>query len=92
MRRTWAALAALALAGCTSSTGVMPLGGDQFVVTSQTDWTSGGMGEAQRMAIRDATAFCTQRGNRVDPGETSRGVDQRYGYYDFTLRFRCVPT
>jgi hypothetical protein len=85
------ALAALALAGCADSTGVMPLGGNRYIVTTQTDYMSGGMANAQRMAIRDAAAFCAGRGERVETDTTSRGIDQRWGYYDFTLQFQCAP-
>ncbi len=83
------ALIALALAGCAATTPVLPLGGDEFTVTAQTDWMSGAATTAQTRVVDSATAFCASRGQQVQPGELSRNVDQYRGLYDFSLRFRC---
>lgn len=88
------ALASLALAfivaGCAATTPVLPLGGDEFTVTAQTDWMSGGAASAQSRVVERATEHCAARGKQVQPGDLTRNIDQYRGLYDFSLRFRCV--
>ena len=82
--------AGLVLAGCASTTPVLPLGSGEFAVTAQTDWMSGGAASAQSRVVDQATAYCSQQGKAVQPGELTRSIDQYRGLYDFSLRFRCV--
>lgn len=86
----WFALAGLSLmaAACGGSSGVTPLGNGEFIVTVESDYLSGGIAAAQRQAVQEATASCGAR--RLIPGEARPLLDQRAGYYAFTLRFSCA--
>jgi len=88
MRRIVLAATAALLAGCGGSSGVSPLGNGEFIVTVESDYLSGGMAAAQRQAIQEATAACGSR--RLIPGQAHPVLDQRAGYYAFTLRFSCA--
>jgi hypothetical protein len=80
----------ISLAGCASTTPVMPLGSGEATVTAQTDWMSGGAAGAQARVTESAQAHCAAQGKAVQPGELLRNIDQYRGLYDFSLRFRCV--
>lgn len=82
--------AGLVLAGCASTTPVLPLGSGEYSVTAQTDWMSGGAASAQTRVVDQATAYCAGQGKSVHPGELRRGIDQYRGLYDFSFRFRCA--
>jgi hypothetical protein len=86
--RTIAIAALAALAGCGGSSGVTPLGGGQFLVTVETNYLTGGMAAAQAQAAQEAAAACGAR--QVVPSAAIPTLDQRNGYYAFSLRFSCA--
>lgn len=82
-------IAALALVGCTSSTGVMPLGGGVFTVAVESDMTSGGLPAAQRQGVEDAEKHCAAQGKKVAPGPVSLVPQTLQSYAVFSMQFRC---
>lgn len=81
---------ALGLGACASTTPVLPLGGGEYTVTAQTDYMSGGAAGAQRRVVNRAESYCVGQGKTVQAGDVQRNINQARGYYDFSLRFRCV--
>lgn len=75
----------LALAGCTYSTGAMPLGGGEYLVTVEYEDL---VGTAQRKAVETATEHCSKSGQVVVPGEAIP-IRAYGGYPGFSFRFRC---
>ena len=85
MKVVGAACLVLAVAGCASSTGVMPFGKDTYTITSASALTASG---PQKSALTQALAFCAESGLQMSPvsSETTQGGD--YNTYQFV--FRCL--
>jgi hypothetical protein len=86
MRYLWV-ISGLALAGCTYSTGAMPLGDGNYMVTVEHENL---VGTAQRKAVDAATSHCAKLGQVVEPGE-AMPIRGYAGYPGFSFRFRCKP-
>jgi hypothetical protein len=84
------------LAGCAHRTAadfsdVLPLGGDEYMVTTYGRvWYTGA--DLLGPAVKQATAFCTFKGLEVRIGESdSAGVSPGSLTRGMTTRFKCVP-
>ena len=52
------------LAGCSTSSGILPAGPNTFTITEHVSPLSGGIDEAERSAVGEANRYCAQQ-NRV---------------------------
>jgi hypothetical protein len=84
------AVAMLSLAGCTQTTGVLPLGNGEFTITVENDWSTGGLAGAQRMGVEAAEKHCAAQGLRQVPGDVNMSPQVYGGYATFNMRFRCA--
>jgi hypothetical protein len=80
----------LALAGCVSNTGAVPLGNGEFMVTVENDFMTDGVAGAQRRAVQTATAQCAEQGMQMVPGDINAAPQRPYTASMFMLRFRCA--
>lgn len=80
-------LLCVALAGCVSNTGAVPLGNGEYMVTVETDVLTGGVAGAQRRAVEAATAQCGAR--TVVPGDVAVTPQRPATSAAFTMRFHC---
>lgn len=83
------ALAAAALAGCATTTDVMPIGGGAYMVGTNVRGGFTTDTEVKAMSIRRATAFCAGLGRQmVVVGSQSTGV-QGWSPQNAEVTFRC---
>jgi hypothetical protein len=81
------------LAGCTFSTGIVPVGPDTYSVSEMRSPARGGGAEAERVLLAETDAFC-RRQNKVFLAIDMRPDGDPYTpYYPtaFDATFRCVP-
>lgn len=76
------------VAGCTTSTGIMPMGPDTYAVTAQSEL---GPGNAQKKALEDANAFAASKGKHMIPKSVQTRADydsfgDRIHVYELTFR------
>jgi hypothetical protein len=85
-------LAALAVAGCASNSGVVPVGGDQFMVARQAATGLGGQGNLKGEALTEANAYCARQGKTMELVKTWQNEGPYLlGKYPRTeVTFRCV--
>lgn len=82
------AVAAVALAGCSNSSGVFQTGQDTYQVSTRATWELGGRAGAKRMALEEATRHCGTRGKTLQVVNTS----DAYGHFEggtVDLVFAC---
>jgi hypothetical protein len=85
---------ALALAGCTSNTGILPAGPDTYTLTTRAAPILGGSDAAQGTALNEANEFCQAKGmvfvpNNMAP-QAGITTPRPTGY---SVTFRCLlPT
>lgn len=81
---------ALVLGGCTTTTGVVPIGDGIFMLAKQEHMAwSGGKVKAELYA--EAAAHCKTLGKEVSPvGDTSQDATMS-SYASAEIKFRCKP-
>ena len=85
-------LLALPLAGCNTSTGILPAGPDSFTVTETVSPLRGGGAEAERVAMMEANEYCEQQ-KRVfvpDVMNPAGNLSSPYGPDGYAVTFRCL--
>ena len=81
---------AAVLAGCASSTGILPAGPDTYTISEKFAGVRGGSDEAERDALTKANDFCVQKGRQFVPATMGQAGAGPNGY---TVTFRCLlPT
>jgi hypothetical protein len=85
-------LAAIGLAGCGASSGIVRVGLDIYALTEMRSPALGGGIEAQRAVLAEASAFCAQQGRVFQPLRLNPSGDPRTPYYPtaFDAVFRCA--
>jgi|SRR5476651_1155526 hypothetical protein len=90
----WIALTACAgaLAGCASSTGILPAGPDTYTLSERFAPVRGGGDEAQRDALTKANEFCQEKGRIFVPNNMGQAgnLANPYGPTGYTVTFRCL--
>jgi hypothetical protein len=81
--------ALLALAGCSTSSGVLPYGPDTFTLSEHRGPVLGGAGAARTAAITEANAYCQKMGATFKPADGQEGGASLYGPTSYTLTFHC---
>ena len=82
-----AALAALTLGACASSSGAYSVGPDTYKITTAAWTSSGGAGTAKRAAIKTANATCAKQGKRAVV--TNDKTDAEFTGASVDVTFRC---
>jgi hypothetical protein len=84
---------ALSLAGCATTTGIVPVGPDTYLVSEMRVPAVGGGPEAQRAVLAEATAFCAARGRVFAPITMRPDGDPTTPYYPtaYDATFQCEP-
>jgi len=86
----WALCAVLpTLAGCATSSGVLPYGPDTFTLSEHRAPVLGGAGAARTAAITEANTYCQKMGATFKPAGGQEGGGSLYGPTSYTLIFRC---
>jgi hypothetical protein len=84
------ALAACALAGCSTSTGILPAGPDIYTITERYE---AGVDAAQRDVLTKVDDFCTQKGRKFVPvtmGPALDPVNPHRAMAGYTATFKCL--
>jgi hypothetical protein len=81
------------LAGCASSTGVLPAGPDTYTLSEKFAPIRGGGDEAERVALTKANDYCAQRGRQFVPSTMGQAGNMAnpYGSNGYTVTFRRLP-
>ena len=80
----------MTLVACATTTGVMPMGKDTYMVTGSSEF---GIGSAQKAAIAKANSYAESQGKKMIPLTTSSGVERDFlgdSIKTFELQFRLV--
>jgi hypothetical protein len=91
MKTTLILAAALTLAACANSSGVLEIGPDTFTISTSASPGKGGVPAAKRIAYQEATAECTRRNLKVFAlSEKSSSPTWTEGMAGMELNFRCL--
>jgi hypothetical protein len=93
MRSLWlTALLAFSVTGCATTTGIVPVGPDTYVLSEMRAPVLGGGGEAQRVVLAKASGFCQQQGRVFVPLLLRPDGDPFTPYYPtaFDATFQCL--
>lgn len=83
-------LAMCTLAGCASQTGVIPAGGDSFMVSRQDNGLTAAVGSLKAENMKEASQYCATQGKRFEV-KNSEDIPRALGKVpQSTLYFRCV--
>ncbi len=85
-------IATLAVAGCATSTGILPAGPDTYTISEKFAPIRGGGDEAERSALTKANEFCAQQGRVFVPNNMGQAgaLLNPYGPTGYTVTFRCL--
>lgn len=94
MKRTLLVVVAGCLVGCQMGTGILPAGPNTYTLTKKVAPILGGSMTAQKQALTEANAYCTQQGRQFAPAQMGAAPSANpYGPTDYTVTFRCLlPT
>jgi hypothetical protein len=86
-------LATGSLAGCATSTGVLPAGPDTYTISEKYAPVLGGGDEAEKDTLTKANDFCTQKGLMFVPSNMgqSGGYAPASGRNGYSVTFKCLP-
>ena len=91
MRRNFLPAAFLAaVAGCATSTGVVPIGGDSYMVSHRDNGPAASLGALKAAAYQDAAQFCAGQGKSMQVLR-SNDVPRSLGQFPETeVQFTCT--
>lgn len=78
------------LAGCASSTGVVPIGQNTFMIAREDNSPAASLGTLKAAAVKEAAAFCasqTKVMQVIKENDTPRSLGQ---FPQTTLQFQCI--
>jgi hypothetical protein len=78
------------LAGCASTTGVIPAGKDQYMISREDNGPASSLGAIKAQVFQEAAAFCAGEGKTM---EIIREIDVPLSLGQFpqtSLQFKCV--
>jgi hypothetical protein len=79
------------LAGCATSSGILPAGPNTYTLREHYAPVRGGASAAQQDALTSANAFCTQQGRQFVPTLMNASGSNPYGQTDYSVTFMCLP-
>ena len=53
------------MGGCTTTSGVLPVGNGNFTVTTGASPGAGGLSESKKIAYSEASAYCDKQGKKI---------------------------
>lgn len=80
-----AAALSLFVAGCATSSGVLPIGRDSFTLTVQSSTAAA----AKQDAITEANAYCAKKSESIEVLRMRPDSDA-YGWHSYEINFKCV--
>jgi len=81
----------LLLAGCASTTEVVPYGSGLYLITANDITSSTTVGDLQTQAAKEANAYCLKQGKTMQAEKHSTSGNRSVGM-TATLVFSCVGT
>jgi hypothetical protein len=85
-----ALVAALALAACAASTGVIPIGSDTYSISHRDNGPLSSLGALKAAAYKDATAYCAAKDKKMQVLR-SNDVPRSLGQFPETeVQFTCI--
>jgi len=86
------ALVAVSVAGCGSTTGIVPIGPDTYVLSEMRAPVLGGGPEARRVVMAEASGFCQRQGRGAILLDLRPDGDPFTPYYPtaFDATFQCA--
>ena len=83
-------VALLILSGCASSTGIIPAGKDQYMISREDNGPAASLGAIKAAAFKEAGAFCAGQGKTMQVVREN-DVPRSFGQFpQTTLQFTCV--
>ena len=81
------------LAGCASSSGILPAGPNTYTLEERAAPIRGGSQEAERAALTKADDYCRQSGRQFVPSTMGKNADvpNPYGPTGYSVTFKCLP-
>lgn len=83
-------MAALAVAGCASTTGVVPVGHNAFMIAREDNGPAASLGALKAATFKEAGAFCAAQSKTMQitkESDTPRSFGQ---FPQTTLHFQCI--
>lgn len=81
---------ALGLSACASSTGVIPAGKDQFMISREDNGPAASLGTIKAQVFQEAGAYCAGKGKSMQIIKEN-DVPRSFGQFPQTsLQFTCV--
>jgi hypothetical protein len=93
MRRPMAAVVGTAfLAGCATSTGILPAGPNTYTISEKFAPIRDGSDEAERSVLTKANEFCAQQGRQFVPNNMGQAGSllNPHGPTGYSVTFRCL--
>lgn len=88
--RTLSLVSLALLAGCASTTGVVSMGKDAYMIAREDNSPAASLGAVKAATLKEAAAFCTGQGKAMQvtkESDTPRSLGQ---FPQTTLQFTCV--
>lgn len=80
-----------AISGCASTTGVVPMGSNGYMVAREDNSPGASIGAVKVAALQEAGAFCSAKSQSFEV-VSSNDVPRSFGQFPQSqLQFRCVP-
>ena len=92
MKKCISVVAAIVLAGCANSSGVVKVGPDTFTISTSASPGKGGVPAAKRIAYQEAAAECAKRGGLDVFALSEKAASPTWteGMATMELNFRCL--
>ena len=80
----------LVLSGCASTTGVVPMGKDTYMIAREDNSPAASLGDIKAATIKEAGSFCAGQGKTMQVTKES-DTPRSFGQFpQTTLQFTCV--
>jgi hypothetical protein len=85
-----ASIALLLFTGCASTTGVVPAGKDQYMISREDNGPASSLGAIKAQVFQEAGAFCAGQGKAMEIVREN-DVPRSFGQFPQTsLQFKCI--
>lgn len=90
MRKHMIIAAAVALAGCTTTSGIQPIGPDTFLLSKGQGHGFSGSAGLKGEVVREANEFCRRTGKQMKVHSMAEQPQGPMGYPSIELQFLCL--
>jgi hypothetical protein len=81
---------AILMVGCASTTGVVPIGKDTYMIVREDNGPAASLGTIKAATFKEAGAFCSGKGKTMQVSKES-DTPRSFGQFpQTTLQFTCV--